>query len=382
MSASVSGNPDARSRWSAMQGARVRRIAPAALALIIGAWASVAYVAAPAADTHKYEQQRLTRNAKYFAPPAYRNELRGGPVMVTFLGTTTLLFDDGKTQFLIDGFLTRPRLLSSIRVQTNKRRVREILEQAGVDQRKLQAVFVSHSHYDHAMDVAYIAQHYRSTILYGSLSTQNIGRGADIPPERNRLFHAGEEIPVGPQEDPDNRFSVTVLDSRHSTPTLFPGYIERPLRQPTGNWHYREGGSYDFLVRHGTHTILVRAGSNLLPARADLKDTRVEVIFLGVGRLGKENEDFRRLYFQQTVARLCPELVVPMHWDNFFRDLKHELRFAPRLLDNPAPAFDSLLWQIGELNASGGCPKPVEFGILQGFESVALFRQPPQTSSP
>src|SRR5262245_60869304 len=31
-----------------------------------------------------------------------------GEVKVTFLGTTTLLFDDGETQLMIDGFFSRP----------------------------------------------------------------------------------------------------------------------------------------------------------------------------------------------------------------------------------------------------------------------------------
>jgi hypothetical protein len=42
-----------------------------------------------------------------------------GNVMVTFLGTTTLLFDDGKTQFLIDGFLSCPAMMRSMRLETD-----------------------------------------------------------------------------------------------------------------------------------------------------------------------------------------------------------------------------------------------------------------------
>ena len=35
-------------------------------------------------------------------------ERKDGAVRVTFLGTTTLLFDNGQTQLIIDGFLSRP----------------------------------------------------------------------------------------------------------------------------------------------------------------------------------------------------------------------------------------------------------------------------------
>lgn len=35
---------------------------------------------------------------------------RDGAVKITFLGTSSLLFDDGETQLMIDGFVSRPPL--------------------------------------------------------------------------------------------------------------------------------------------------------------------------------------------------------------------------------------------------------------------------------
>src|SRR5215475_4215517 len=75
---------------------------------------------------------------------------KDGAVKVTFLGTTTLLFDDGETQLMTDGFFSRPSLLkvTTSKIQTDTRVVDAVLKRARVE--RLKALFVAHSHYDHA----------------------------------------------------------------------------------------------------------------------------------------------------------------------------------------------------------------------------------------
>ena len=55
-------------------------------------------------------------------PPYPEFEAGAEAVTVTWLGVTTLLFDDGDTQVLIDGFFSRPSLADIVfdmRVQSN-----------------------------------------------------------------------------------------------------------------------------------------------------------------------------------------------------------------------------------------------------------------------
>ena len=56
----------------------------------------------------------IERYRKHFLP-ANEAEPKNGAVKVTFLGTGTLLFDDGETQLMTDGFFSRPSLLKVIR---------------------------------------------------------------------------------------------------------------------------------------------------------------------------------------------------------------------------------------------------------------------------
>ena len=99
---------------------------------------------------------------------------------VTFLGTTTLLFDDGTDQILFDALLSRPSFLNAIlgQLETDKDIADRIMR--NYDFSRLRAIFISHTHYDHALDAPYLSNVSGATI-YGSESAMNIGRITGIP---------------------------------------------------------------------------------------------------------------------------------------------------------------------------------------------------------
>ena len=75
-------------------------------------------------------------------------------VTATWLGVTTLLFDDGETQILVDGFVSRPTLFESLTgrpVTSDAPMINYVMNEYGMD--RLAAIVPAHSHYDHAMDV-------------------------------------------------------------------------------------------------------------------------------------------------------------------------------------------------------------------------------------
>lgn len=286
-------------------------------------------------------------------------EPKDGTVKVTFLGTTTLLFDDGETQILIDGFFTRPSLLKAAgKMETDAKAVDAALKKAKVD--RLKALFVAHSHYDHAFDAATVARKTKAK-LYGSASTLNIGRGGDLKDEQMELYEPGKELKIG-------QFTVTVFKGKHS-PAIkginddLGMTIDKPLKQPATFKDYKEGGAFDFLIKRGDHSILVMPSSNYVEGALD--KVRADVLFLGTGSLGKQDRKFQDAYYDNTVKKVKPQLVIPIHWDNFFQPLNDHLEFAGRLADNGPAAFDFL---IGHLKTD-----KIPFGILQGYQSTVLF---------
>ena len=115
---------------------------------------------------------------------------------VTFFGTTTLLFDDGKDQILFDAHMTRPSLMKYIfgSAPTDRAVVDRELQLNHVD--RLKAIFVSHSHHDHVMDAPYIVQQTKA-VIYGSSSALNVARGGGIPEEKLVQFRANDTYEVG-----------------------------------------------------------------------------------------------------------------------------------------------------------------------------------------
>jgi L-ascorbate metabolism protein UlaG (beta-lactamase superfamily) len=254
---------------------------------------------------------------------------------------------------MLDGFFTRPSLIRLVKkIETDTKVVDAALKRAKVD--RLKALFVAHSHYDHAFDVAYVIQKTNAK-LYGSSSTLNVGRGGDLKDDQMVLFEAGKEYKVG-------QFSVTVLKSKHSPPIKginddLGQTIDKPLRQPASARDYKEGGTFDFLIKHGDRAILVNSSNYIQDA---LNDVRADVVFLGTGSLSNETKAFQEAFYDQTIAKVRPKLVIPTHWDNFFRPLSDHLEGMDDL-----SAFDFLIDRLKS--------DKIEFGILQGYQSVTLF---------
>ena len=323
-----------------------QRILFAALALLLALVPAAAQPLRQPPEIERYRNYLLTDPAP---------EPKGGAVRVTWLGTATLLFDDGETQLMTDGFLTRPSLRKVLgTIETEPKVVDAALAKVGV--RKLAALFVAHSHYDHALDCAYVARK-TGAVLHGSSSTINVGRGGDVPAQQMVEFDHGGVYRFG-------RFTVNVLNSRHSPVIRFLNddlgqKIERPLKQPANFKDYKEGGAFDFLIRHGPNAILVNAGGSYLEGARD--GLKADVVFLTTAVLSAQPGAFQAAFYKETIGAVRPKLVVPIHWDNFMKPLTEQLE--PQF--DPADGWDPM---IRRCRADG-----IRFGVMQGYGRVTLF---------
>jgi L-ascorbate metabolism protein UlaG (beta-lactamase superfamily) len=321
--------------------------------LAIAFFVSVFAFTAVASGQERVAASDINQYRPYFIKQS-DDELKKGSIKVTFLGATTLLFDDGESQLMLDGFFTRPSLFRLIKnIETDTKAVDAALKRAKVD--RLKALFVAHSHYDHAFDVAYVIQKTNAR-LYGSSSTLNVGRGGDLKEDQMVLFEERKEFKVG-------QFSVTVLKSKHSPPIKginddLGQTIDKPLRQPASAKDYKEGGTFDFLIKHGGKAILVNSSNYIQDAR---NDVRADVVFLSTGSLGDQTKEFQDVFYSQTIVKVRPKLVIPIHWDNFFMPLSDHLVG----MDDLNASFDFLIDRLKT--------DKIEFGILQGYQSVTLF---------
>ncbi len=292
-------------------------------------------------------------------------------VTVTWLGVTTLLFDDGETRLLTDGFFSRPGvfdLLLDRPVSPDAAGIDRALAVAKIS--RLAAVMTVHSHYDHAMDAAEVAKRTGALVL-GSSSTANLARGAGLAEERIVEISDGETRQFG-------RFAVQFLRSRHmpmgadGAPPM-PGTIDAPLSPPAPISAWREGGSYSISIVHPTGSALVQGSAGYVEGA--LAGLQADVVFLGIAGLARLGADYTETYWREVVERTGGGRVFPIHYDDFTRPYG-DVRAFPRFFDDMERSLD-LLSQAAERR-----DPPIRLELLPFGQPVALFPAEAANGSP
>jgi L-ascorbate metabolism protein UlaG (beta-lactamase superfamily) len=276
------------------------------------------------------------------ADPALRRPVGNGSpptsgIKVTFLGNSTLHLDDGETSLLIDGFLSRPGMFTTLfgKVGPDRDVIRTELENARIT--RLDAVLVGHAHHDHSLDATLIAETFGAKAV-GSESFANIYRGS-------RRAGSTREASVIPRQGGSRsfgRFHITFAPSEHVHSHSFvqravQGHIAQPLAMPAHYSHFKCGDVFALHIAHpdGNIVITTTAGAKLHQFRGKTAD----VIFLAVGLLSKETKGEQNFYWHETVEATGAKFIVPVHWDNFSRKLSRGLK-PSAIVENPRKLMD------------------------------------------
>ena len=237
----------------------------------------------------------------------------------TFLGASTLLFEDASQALLIDGFFTRPTLgfpPSGTAATPDDDAIDAALKQASITTAAetrtltLVGVVVNHSHFDHAMDSSVVADR-TGALLVGSETTANIARGRSFPEDRIRVISGGENFCVG-------RFRISPVRTGH-VPLPFgadnPGDITTPT-VPATVGDYKEGGTFAIFVQYSGRgaAIMVQGSAGFSPGA--LQGRSATVAYLAVGGLSLPSNSTHRNSYWNEVVTVAPRRVVPIHWDD------------------------------------------------------------------
>lgn len=260
----------------------------------------------------------LASYARFFDAPSATPQ---SPVTVTWAGVSTLLVDDGTSAVLTDGFFSRPPLPSVVfrKLSPSLPRIDGCLARLGVD--KLEAVLPVHTHFDHTMDSAVVAER-TGARLVGGTSTAQVGVGGGLTRDRVVTVTPGEAVALG-------AYDVTLFESEHCPPDRFPGVITAPVVPPVKVAAYKCGEAWSTLVHHraSDRRLLIVGSAGAVPGA--LEGQRAEVVYLGIGQLGLQSEQYFESYWAETVRTVGAGRVVLIHWDDFFRPLHEPLRALP-----------------------------------------------------
>ncbi len=283
-------------------------------------------------------------------------------LVVTFLGTTSALISDGETTLMTDGYFSRVAIgktPESWVIRPDLPAIDAALK--SLSPGPVAAVFVVHSHFDHAMDAPVVAER-TGALLVGSASTANVGRGLGLPEKQLRVVSPGEQLQFG-------KFTVHFYRSKHYplgeplATAMLGNTIDTPLVPPVRFDAYKEGTTFSILFEHPTGNLLLHGSAGYLPGA--LAGVKADAILLGTGGLGDLPRAEQEAYYREVVLATGAKQFFPVHWDVMSTPYS-----APLVPDTD---FQRSMSFLTEMNAAHGVqlawlPKgePVLLGLRRG----------------
>ncbi|MEO8874272.1 MAG: MBL fold metallo-hydrolase, partial [Polyangiaceae bacterium] len=176
-------------------------------------------------------------------------------------------------------------------------------------------ILVTHSHYDHALDVGTLAKRTHAAVA-GTESTLNLVRAEGVA--ESELLRAAPHAAIdrGP-------FDVQVFRSLHSLTGQAYSEIPRAVHLPMNADGYGEGGTLQYLVTAEGRSVFFVGSANFVEAEINGLHPNVAVIATG---LREKIPDYtcRLLH-----ALGNPPLVIASHFDAFWKSLDDDTTLAP-----------------------------------------------------
>jgi L-ascorbate metabolism protein UlaG (beta-lactamase superfamily) len=275
-----------------------------------------------------------------------------GTLRFRWLGVGGVELSVGDQTLVIDPYLTRVPFwrVAFGRVRPNRELIAEKIPRCDL-------VLVTHPHVDHLLDVPDVVRN-TGAVALGSANTCRLLAVLGVPGAQIREIDVGDQLTLGD-------FRVDVLPAGHVTFwgwRPFSGPLPPGLRPPLRARDYRMDRCFGFLVDAGGRRLLHCPG------------TAVPAEVLTVKPLGTCAR------YESLLRNVRPRIVIPVHWDDFYRPLSKPVRpiLAPsgqavpplkridlaqfeRMVEQIAPGTPVLIpemfhaYDLGELASPGTC---------------------------
>jgi L-ascorbate metabolism protein UlaG (beta-lactamase superfamily) len=255
----------------------------------------------------------LEKYSQFVVADSERNSGRG--VGVTYLGTNGFEFRSGTHALLVDPYFSRislSRIAFGLSIQPDSPRIDDGLKNLSPN---IDAVLVTHGHFDHLLDVPVIMKKDKARLIASSVAVE-LAERAGAPAARCDVVTAGDVRRIGP-------WKIRALPARHDR--LF-GKIPFDRHQTHDSGPPKRAGDWicgeplAFLIEIDGQRIYIDSGGT--PAQLPPNE-HVDLAILGVALPDS------RARFSAAVQGLHTRYVFPSHQDNFFRPLSAGFTFGP-----------------------------------------------------
>jgi len=241
-------------------------------------------------------------------------------VRVRWLGTAGFAIEHDGHVLLVDPYLTRASLARCLAAPLRTDRMAVHRHAPSAD-----AIVVGHTHFDHALDVPYIARTTGARV-FGSRSAAALCLAQGVPGDRVEVVEQAVgstaiEREIGP-------FRLRFIPSAHAGLVLgrvpFPGEISDCGDVPMRAEQYKCGAVFGVEIRVAGRTLYHLGSAELVDSNVDVRN--VDLLMLCVAGWITSHRLPERVG-----ARIAPGAVLLSHWDDFLRPLDRPVRALPAM---------------------------------------------------
>ncbi|MEU7588538.1 MBL fold metallo-hydrolase [Micromonospora sp. NPDC049230] len=239
---------------------------------------------------------------------------RRGAVSFRWWGTAGWRVDISDRTVLVDPFLSRidtGLFTGAFRTDTQLTVRTDVIDRR-VD--RATTVLVTHTHWDHFMDVPHIATRTGARV-FGTLTAYHLGLAYGVPSTQLSAVKGGEVLDFGDH-------SVEVVGSLHSRnpsySVAFPGVRVTQPPQPATIADLPEGDTLGYLLRVDGGPAVYFTGAS------DVAERNLTGLAPDVAMVAMQSATATGDYLPRLLAGLdYPKVIVPVHYDNFETPLEN-----------------------------------------------------------